>query len=472
MSNSQLHGTGVNSPANVSSSTYEQLLPLFFQEFEKIKAQVQEHSIILPEIKRLQEHITNLGSRNSELELENRRLRELLGSCQNEHTTDTQLASTKVAKSTSEHFIGKSSEKSLTSTSNATMPVAELGTEASAWAMVARKTAQKKSSPKRCTVESAARDFQPITGPVGFGYVYILRSRRMSRRVAYSRLSVFGIDPYRVLDITFPPQSVVGLLVHEQYKVVLAQLGKAKIEVYHEFNPCDPTHLADPSHKNKFKAERLAIAMDIHRNRCCRGLNISTLEIRKCRNLPFQILAKRVTTHDDVIAELTALRNENAKLKAEITNLRSQLTSTPSRTTTQDAPDSSSVFPPLTSTTKQASAAPVSSYSAVAARSASKSVTKKRKLAAGRTFMPVDPSAPRGFEYLYLNRKRKLSRAEVRRNLRLLGFDLSRVLDICFPGPNVIGLLIHVQYKEEVVSLFSTACYIMVKIIKEKCDIS
>ncbi|KAG0751831.1 hypothetical protein G6F16_013655 [Rhizopus arrhizus] len=71
--------------------------------------------------------------------------------------------------------------------------------------------------------------------------------------------------------------------------------------------------------------------------------------------------------------------------------------------------------------------------------------------------MPVDPSAPRGFEYLYLNRKRKLSRAEVRRNLRLLGFDISRVLDICFPGPKVIGLLVHVQYKEEVISLLAAA---------------
>jgi regulator of replication initiation timing len=170
-----------------------------------------------------------------------------------------------------------------------------------------------------------------------------------------------------------------------------------------------------------------------------------------------QDLQQRVTSHDDVIAELTTLRNENAKLKAEITNLRAQLESTTSSTTTKNDSDSSSVFPPLVNTTKQASAAPVSSYSAVAARSASKPVTKKRKLAAGRTFMPIDPSAPRGFEYLYLNRKRKLSRAEVRRNLRLLGFDLSRVLDICFPGPKVIGLLVHVQYKEEVISLLSAA---------------
>ncbi|KAG1484206.1 hypothetical protein G6F53_013381 [Rhizopus delemar] len=94
---------------------------------------------------------------------------------------------------------------------------------------------------------------------------------------------------------------------------------------------------------------------------------------------------------------------------------------------------------------------------AVAARAGPKPVTKKRKLAASRTFQPVDPSAPRGFEYLYLNRNRKLTRAEIRRNLRLLGLDLSRVLDICFPGPKVIGLLVHVLYKEEVVSLLSAA---------------
>ncbi|KAG1019321.1 hypothetical protein G6F25_013612 [Rhizopus arrhizus] len=170
-----------------------------------------------------------------------------------------------------------------------------------------------------------------------------------------------------------------------------------------------------------------------------------------------QDLQQRVTSHDDLIAELATLRTENATLKAEITNLRAQLESSTSRTTAKHAPDSSSMFPSLTNAAKQASAAPVTSYSAVAARSVSKPVNKKRKLAAGRTFMPVDPSAPRGFEYLYLNRKRKLTRAEVRRNLRLLGFDLSRVLDICFPGPKVIGLLVHVQYKEEVISLLSTA---------------
>ncbi|KAG1313192.1 hypothetical protein G6F62_014134 [Rhizopus arrhizus] len=103
-------------------------------------------------------------------------------------------------------------------------------------------------------------------------------------------------------------------------------------------------------------------------------------------------------------------------------------------------------------------------YGAIAAKAAATTTTtsrrppsKKRKLAASRAFQPIDPEAPRGFQYLYLNRNRKLTRSEIRRNLRLLGLDLSRVLDVCFPGPKAIGLLVHVQYVPEVISLLATA---------------
>ncbi|KAG0971477.1 hypothetical protein G6F29_014123 [Rhizopus arrhizus] len=77
-----------------------------------------------------------------------------------------------------------------------------------------------------------------------------------------------------------------------------------------------------------------------------------------------QELQQRVTSHDDVIAELTALRTENAKLKAEITNLHAQLNSTPTHTTTKNASDSSSMFPPVVNAVKQTSAASTPSYSA------------------------------------------------------------------------------------------------------------
>ncbi|KAG1279027.1 hypothetical protein G6F66_011954 [Rhizopus arrhizus] len=170
-----------------------------------------------------------------------------------------------------------------------------------------------------------------------------------------------------------------------------------------------------------------------------------------------QTLQHRVTTHDDILAELNALRSENTSLKAEIANLKAQLTSPSDNLVIAPASSVPSLSVAVPSAREQVPTAMVPTYSAIAARNASKPASKKRKLAASRAFQPVDPSAPRGFEYLYLNRNRKLSRSEVRRNLRLLGFGLSRVLDICFPGPKVIGLLVHVLYKEEVISLLSAA---------------
>ncbi|KAG1130654.1 hypothetical protein G6F38_013439 [Rhizopus arrhizus] len=150
----------------------------------------------------------------------------------------------------------------------------------------------------------------------------------------------------------------------------------------------------------------------------------------------FQTLQQRVSTHDDLFAELTALRSENATLKAKIASLESQLSAgadvNSSSAFSSLASDPASIRAPQDAPQKNNA-----TYSAIAAKAAATTTTttrrppsKKRKLAASRPFQPVDPSAPRGFEYLYLHRNRKLSRAEIRRNLRLLGLDLSRVLDI------------------------------------------
>ncbi|KAG1449182.1 hypothetical protein G6F56_008721 [Rhizopus delemar] len=172
----------------------------------------------------------------------------------------------------------------------------------------------------------------------------------------------------------------------------------------------------------------------------------------------FETLQQRVASHDDILNELSSLRHENATLKSEIANLNTQLQSALSGSAPQPVKVNSATAPQPAQKGQRATVTTTPSYAAAATRgAASKPVAKKRKLAACRAFLPVDPSAPRGFEYLYLNRTRKLSRAEVRRNLRLLGFDLSRLLDICFPGPMVIGLLVHVQYKEEVLSLLAEA---------------
>ena len=81
-----------------------------------------------------------------------------------------------------------------------------------------------------------------------------------------------------------------------------------------------------------------------------------------------------------------------------------------------------------------------------------------RKLAAAvRAFSPADPSAPSGYEYVYLPRKRKFSRQEIRANLRRLGIDPSRLLDISFPARSCVGLLVHTQYSAELLSLLAAA---------------
>jgi BMFP domain-containing protein YqiC len=164
-------------------------------------------------------------------------------------------------------------------------------------------------------------------------------------------------------------------------------------------------------------------------------------------------LQQEVSTHASVIAELSALRNENASLKSKIATLEAQLASSSSPSATSAVSASVSSAKPTSLAAQNVSPAVQATYSAVAARPAIRSPTKKRKLAASRAFQPIDPEAPRGFQYLYLNRNRKLTRSEIRRNLRLLGLDLSRVLDVCFPGPKAISLLVHVQYLQESASV-------------------
>ncbi|KAG1060688.1 hypothetical protein G6F41_012708 [Rhizopus arrhizus] len=145
-------------------------------------------------------------------------------------------------------------------------------------------------------------------------------------------------------------------------------------------------------------------------------------------------LQQEVSTHASVIAELSALRTENASLKSKIATLEAQLASSSSPSVSSTASVSVSAAKPTALAVQNVSSAVPATYSAVAARPPARSPNKKRKLAASRAFQPTDPEAPRGFQYLYLNRNRKLTRSEIRRNLRLLGLDLSRVLDVCFPG--------------------------------------
>ncbi|KAG0844775.1 hypothetical protein G6F17_013546 [Rhizopus arrhizus] len=133
------------------------------------------------------------------------------------------------------------------------VPSPSLGTAASSWATVVSRSAKNKLRRRA----AAARGFQPVSGEQGFEYVYIPRSRRMTYTEARHRLSRLGVDSWRILDVCYPAHSVVGLLVHLQYKpALLSLLEKAKIPTLDTFDPLDPDNLADPKFDSVSAEER------------------------------------------------------------------------------------------------------------------------------------------------------------------------------------------------------------------------
>ncbi|KAI8046932.1 uncharacterized protein B0P05DRAFT_454044, partial [Gilbertella persicaria] len=59
------------------------------------------------------------------------------------------------------------------------------------------------------------------------------------------------------------------------------------------------------------------------------------------------------------------------------------------------------------------------------------------------------------YEYVYLPNKYRDRLSAFRRKLRLIGLDNSRVLDVHYPARNVVALLIHSAYKEDLLKVMA-----------------
>ncbi|KAI9356638.1 hypothetical protein BD770DRAFT_309089, partial [Pilaira anomala] len=64
-------------------------------------------------------------------------------------------------------------------------------------------------------------------------------------------------------------------------------------------------------------------------------------------------------------------------------------------------------------------------------------------------FVPNDEQ--KGYEYIYFPCRARISRKAQRKNLKILGIQNGRVLDIHYPSGNVIALLVHKLYKQELI---------------------
>ncbi|KAI9358443.1 hypothetical protein BD770DRAFT_297805, partial [Pilaira anomala] len=61
-----------------------------------------------------------------------------------------------------------------------------------------------------------------------------------------------------------------------------------------------------------------------------------------------------------------------------------------------------------------------------------------------------------GFTYLYYPSKSRISRKTQRSNLNSLGVNNNRILDIHYPSRTVVALLVHNDYREELIMILKT----------------
>jgi hypothetical protein len=131
--------------------------------------------------------------------------------------------------------------------------------------------AKTKQPPAR-KLAACVRLFQPNTGPSGFTYIYLHRNRRMQRSEARSNFRRLGLEPSRLLDISMPTRKVIGLLVHVQYAPIVREILDRHGLKPIEFDPTDPSHIADPKHATLAADDRQRLAKNLHANRMMRTL--------------------------------------------------------------------------------------------------------------------------------------------------------------------------------------------------------
>ncbi|OAD68803.1 hypothetical protein PHYBLDRAFT_150393 [Phycomyces blakesleeanus NRRL 1555(-)] len=171
------------------------------------------------------------------------------------------------------------------STSSAPTTPKEPGTEASTWATTAAaahnsvvvptalSVCKTPRPPSVRQVAASARMFAIPTGPKGYQYVYIPRSRRLTHREVRNSLKTLGVDTGRILDINFPAKDVVGILVHNQYaEKFQTTLTTVAIEILDAFDPLDPKNIADPKYKSLSDSELEEVAAELHSDRCMKAL--------------------------------------------------------------------------------------------------------------------------------------------------------------------------------------------------------
>ncbi|KAI8635813.1 hypothetical protein BD408DRAFT_334928 [Parasitella parasitica] len=179
------------------------------------------------------------------------------------------------------------------------------------------------------------------------------------------------------------------------------------------------------------------------------------------------LVTEKVNQHDELLTRLSVLEQENKELKKFLHDKELIIEKLQAQIPSHENSSASGRTEGGNNLNTQGSPKPnntVPNYSTVASAAAHKpdplataNKKGKKRLAAGRVFRTPATKGPQGYEYVYIGRSRKIQRSEVRKILRDSGVDLGRVLDICFPASEVIGILLHTQYVQDFTELMKAA---------------
>jgi hypothetical protein len=155
-------------------------------------------------------------------------------------------------------------------------------------AAIATPSAPSKASPpvrrRRVTprqVKAVARTFAPLAADHGYQYVYLPCRFREAYSSLRAKLNKLKINSARVLDVHYPDNHVVALLVHNSYAVdLLDRFGKAGVKPLEPFDPLDTARLRDPSFASLSEEERKTKCVELHQQRLLRALKHIRLPVR------------------------------------------------------------------------------------------------------------------------------------------------------------------------------------------------
>lgn len=163
-----------------------------------------------------------------------------------------------------------------------------------------------------------------------------------------------------------------------------------------------------------------------------------------------------------ILAQTTAV---NSQQNSQTTSQEFTFTSNP-ELSTKDFPALKKTAPAKKNTPAKSGKSPTGNTNNKKKFSFQKPITPEAKSWALRLFtappttnstQSSESQPPRGFTFVYLPSNRKTPHPELRERLRFIGIQLSRVYNISYPAKNVVALLVHKAYADEIYSLVSLA---------------